>query len=108
MSIKLANWLVVLTKRLLIALFLIAQLLDGVMTYAGIQHFGLWAEGNPLLSTWMTLVGPQPAIVGAKLMASACGMVLYWYGMRNVLWALTLLYAGAAVGPWFAILHTLR
>ena len=97
-----------LTKRLLIALFLVAQVLDGVMTYAGIKHFGLWAEANPLLSTWMMLVGPQPAIVGAKLLASGCGVVLYVCGMRNVLLALTLLYAGAAVVPWLAMFHVLQ
>lgn len=77
------------------------------MTYAAIQQFGVVAEANPLLATWVALVGAPPAIVGAKLLASGCGVVLYHCGMRHVLFALTLLYAGAAVGPWLAVFHQL-
>jgi Domain of unknown function (DUF5658) len=95
----------VVTTRLVIAMFLIAQACDGVLTYIAIQRFGIVAEANPLLVTWVTLVGAQPAIVGAKLMASACGVLLYYFGMAHVLFALTLFYAGAAIGPWLAVFH---
>jgi hypothetical protein len=85
------------------ALFLIAQVCDGLFTYAAVQRFGTIAEGNPLLVTWMALVGPTPALLGAKIVASACGLVLYFCGIHRVLLALTVFYGVAAVGPWLAI-----
>ena len=58
------------TRQLTVAVFLVAQAWDGLLTYAAVQLFGISAEGNPLLATWMTLVGPGSAIIGAKVMAS--------------------------------------
>lgn len=86
-------------------MFLIAQVCDGIFTYAGIHAYGLAAEGNLLLSTWMGLVGPGPAIVGAKLLAGGLGVLLYCLGVSRVLLALTLLYGMVAVGPWLFVLH---
>jgi hypothetical protein len=84
-------------------LFVIAQVADGVLTYAAVQHFGVAAEANPLLVSWMLLIGPAPALAGAKLLAGACGFVLYVCGVHRVLLALTILYSIVAVGPWLAI-----
>ena len=84
-------------------LFLIAQVADGLLTYAAVQRFGIVAEGNPILVDWMALVGPTPALLGAKLLASGCGLILYFCGIHRVLLALTVLYGVAAVGPWVAI-----
>jgi hypothetical protein len=95
------------TPQLGIAVFLIAQLCDGVFTYLAIQHFGVLAEGNPLLATWVVLVGPQPAIIGAKLLASGCGVLLYAAHRYDVLGGLTLLYGTAAVGPWLVAFRQL-
>ncbi len=95
------------TRQLIVAVFLIAQASDGLLTYAAIQLFGISAEGNPLLATWMTLVGPEGAIVGAKLMASACGILLHCLHIDRVLLALTILYAVTAIGPWLAIFYSL-
>ena len=88
---------------LIAALFLVAQICDGIFTYSAVQLFGPAAEGNPLLATWMAAVGPAPALVGAKLLAASCGLILYCLGIHRVLLALTLLYGVAAVGPWVAI-----
>ena len=93
------------TPRLLVGMFLLAQLCDGVFTYVAVQRFGVLAEGNILLATWMAVVGPQPALIGAKLMASACGVLLYCAGRHVVLGCLTLLYAVLAVGPWLVAFH---
>ena len=95
------------TPQLVIAVFLIAQLCDGVFTYLAIQQFGVVAEGNPLLATWVVLVGPQPAIIGAKLLASGCGVLLYAAHRHRVLGGLTLLYGAVAVGPWLAAFRQL-
>ena len=97
----------VISPQLIAALFLIAQVCDGVLTYAALHYFGMSAEGNPLLAVWIALVGPGSAIVGAKLLAVGCGTVLYLVALHRVLLALTLFYAAAAVGPWLAIFHQL-
>ncbi len=95
------------TPQLIVAMFLVAQACDGLLTYAAVQLFGASAEGNPLLATWMGLVGPEAAILGAKLLASTCGVLLYCLGTHRVLLGLTVLYGVAAIGPWLTIFHTL-
>jgi hypothetical protein len=94
-----------LSTRLILALFLVAQAYDGVFTYAAIHADGLAAEGNVLLGTWMALVGPAPALVGAKLLAAGCGILLYMVGFYRGLAYLTAFYAVAAIGPWLVILQ---
>jgi hypothetical protein len=93
--------------QLVFVLFLVAQVCDGLLTYAAVDLFGIAAEGNPLLVTWMGLVGPEPALLGAKLLASGCGILLYLVGTHRVLLGLTVFYGAAAVGPWLAIYHQL-
>lgn len=95
------------TPQLIMAVFLVAQACDGLLTYAAVQLFGPAAEGNPLLATCIHLVGPETAIFGAKLFASACGVLLYYHGTHRVLLGLTVLYGVAAIGPWLAVFHTL-
>jgi hypothetical protein len=102
-----ALWVRVPSRRFVVVLFLLAQVCDGVLTYAAVQHFGASAEGNPLILTYIGLFGVEPAIVGAKLLASACGIILYCVGTYRVLIALTLLYGAAAIGPWLSILYAL-
>jgi hypothetical protein len=97
----------VVTPQLIVAVFLLAQAWDGVLTYAAVQLFGPSAEGNPLLATWIQLVGPEAAIVGAKLFASGCGVLLHCLGTHRVLLGLTILYGAAAIGPWLVVFHTL-
>ena len=87
--------------------FILLQLADGVLTYAAVQRFGASAEGNPLLATWMVITGTTPALVGAKLLACACGGVLYAAGVHRVLAGLSALYLFGAVVPWLQILSQL-
>ena len=65
------------------------------------------AEGNPILATWIMLTGAAPALVGAKLLACACGGVLYAAGVHRVLVGLSALYLFAAVVPWLQIFSQL-
>jgi hypothetical protein len=90
--------------RLVFAVFLVFQAADGLMTYGAVSIWGSTAEGNPLLHTWIVLVGPGPALLGAKLLASGCGAILYLLGGTKILAALTLLYLFAAVVPWLKLL----
>jgi hypothetical protein len=104
-SIKFAQHVSVPTPRLLLALFLVAQVFDGLFTYIAVRAFGLLMEGNVLLATWMSLVGPGPALIGAKLLAAGCGIILYWLDVRRALLAVTVFYGVVAIGPWLFVLH---
>jgi hypothetical protein len=86
-------------------LFLLAQTFDGLFTYAAVRAYGVIAEGNVLLATWIVLVGPAAALMGAKSLAGVCGVFLYVVGQRAILLLLTLVYAVAAIGPWLLVLN---
>jgi hypothetical protein len=94
--------------RLWLAIFIVLQLADGVLTYAAIERFGLSAEGNPILAGWILLAGAAPALLGAKLLACACGGVLYAAGVHRVLVGLSALYLFAAVMPWLHVFSSLQ
>ncbi len=93
------------SPRVVLLLFLSAQVCDGLFTYAAVHAEGIIAEGNLLLATWMSLIGVGPALLGAKLMAAVCGVILYARGVHGALALLTLFYAFAAVGPWMIALQ---
>ena|SRR5436190_24387637 len=93
--------------RLWLVLFVLLQLTDGVLTYAAVSRFGASAEGNPILATWIVITGALPALIGAKLLACACGGVLYAAGVHRVLAGLSALYFFAAVVPWLQIFSQL-
>jgi hypothetical protein len=105
LSIQFAHQGHVLTSRLLLSLFLIAQIFDGLFTYVVVRAFGRVAEANILLEALIGLVGPEPAIFGAKVLAAGCGLFLYHLGLDRVLGVLTLFYGVVAIGPWLVTLH---
>ena len=90
-------------SRLVLLLFLTAQGWDGIFTYVAVGAHGPSAEGNLLLAGWMTLVGPGATLVAAKVLAAACGIVLYVLGVHHILAGLTLFYALDAIGPWLVL-----
>ena len=90
-------------SRLVLLLFLASQLCDGMLTYLAVRSHGIAAEGNMLLATWMALVGPAPTLFAAKMLAAACGVLLYVRGVHRTLALLTVLYAIGAVGPWILV-----
>jgi hypothetical protein len=96
----------VLTSHLVLAIFLVAQAYDGIFTYVAVHGYGIVAEGNVLLATWIDLIGAGPAILGAKLLAASCGVLLYCLGVRRALVALTAFYIVAAIAPWLVIFRT--
>jgi hypothetical protein len=90
-------------SRIVLLLFLAAQCFDGLFTYAAIHAYGPHAEGNVLIATWITLVGPAAALFGAKTVASACGVLLYLRGMHRTLSLLTAVYGIGAIIPWLVV-----
>ena len=89
---------------LVLAIFLVAQLLDGALTYIGVLRFGIEAEGNVLLTTLMQTWGAGPALVAAKVFSSACGVLLFAVSVYRVLAAAAGACIGFAVIPWIALL----
>ena len=93
--------------RLWLAVFVVFQVADGLLTYAAVGMFGLQAEGNPLLATWMAMLGYGPALVGAKTLACVCGSILYVCGVTRALVGLTAFYLVGAVMPWLQLFSKL-
>lgn len=93
-------------SRLVLLLFLAAQVFDGLFTYVAVTAVGVQAEGNMMLAGWMELVGPGPTLLVAKLVAAAAGVLVYYRGMHRLLATLTILYGVVAIGPWLAVYHT--
>jgi hypothetical protein len=91
------------SPRLILLLFLLAQVCDGLFTYVAVGLFGIAAEGNVLLSTWMHVAGAGPTLLAAKGLALACGALLYVRGLHWMLGGLTAVYAFGAVGPWLLV-----
>jgi CheY-like chemotaxis protein len=82
----------------------VAQALDGVLTYVGIATFGAAAEGNPVVSWYMSAFGAGFGLAAVKAVAVACAATLHLNARHAILGGLTLVYFGAAVLPWTRLL----
>jgi nitrate reductase gamma subunit len=89
---------------IVLVLFLLAQCLDGVLTYVGVRTFGVEAEANPLIAAMMLEFGAGAALIGAKSVAGMLGIALHIRQVHGAVAGLTLFYATIAVAPWTAIL----
>jgi hypothetical protein len=94
---------VMLASRAVLLLFLLTQAGDGLLTYTAVRAYGIAAEGNMVLATWMALVGPFPALFAAKMLAAGGGVLLYARGIHRTLAILTLFYVVGAIGPWIVV-----
>jgi len=102
-----ASLLVRLTPRLILIVFLLTQVFDGILTYVAVAWLGVVGEGNLLLATAMHVAGAGPALIGAKSLAAGCGMLLHSRGLHGVLGVLTGLYILAAIAPWLLVFNSL-
>lgn len=97
------------TVAMLAFAMIILQVLDGSLTFMGVELFGFSAEGNPLVRTLMHSMGALPALAIVKGIAIAA-IALLAYLAAHVSWiptalrALVLVYTCGAVLPWTAIL----
>lgn len=85
------------------------QIIDGVLTAIGIQHYGTGMEGNILLRTLMTLVGCIPALMLVKggsiaLIAMLCRQATKMTWLKPAFYGVIALYVFGAVIPWTYIL----
>jgi hypothetical protein len=93
---------------IIFALFALLQVLDGVLTYQGIQHFGIGVdiEGNMLLRIAMATAGVRATLLIAKLGSIGGGWFIHSRKYHRVLAVLTAFYAVAAIFPWIVLLFT--
>src|SRR5678815_2168909 len=89
---------------LAILAFLVAQCLDGVFTYIGVNTFGLAVEANPIIAGLMASVGHGTALVGAKALAGALGVCLHLREIHSAVALLAGFYVAVVIVPWIAIL----
>ena len=87
--------------------FLLAQFLDGVLTYVGVSLLGIEVEANILLAASMAAIGAPTTLLVAKLLACVCGYILYRTAWHRPLAITAGLYVGVAVIPWLGILADL-
>src|SRR4051794_41912045 len=87
-----------------LAVFIVLQLADGLITFQAVALFGPAAEGNPLLVGWIALGGAGPALLGAKLVACDCAGLLYQGGCLRVIAGLVTVDLFLALRPWPQVL----
>lgn len=88
---------------IVLAVFILTQVLDGALTYWGVTKFGLAVESNAYLLGLMEAVGAGPALIGAKMLAVACGFILFSTTSFRVLAVATGWCLGFAVVPWLVL-----
>jgi hypothetical protein len=88
---------------LVLGIFVMTQVLDGALTYWGVNQFGLDIESNTYLLTLMRAIGPAPALIAAKALACMCGLVLFCTTSFRVLAVATGWCLGFAVVPWIVL-----
>ena len=82
---------------------MLAQGLDGMFTYVGVQFWGPDIEANPIVSSTVRLVGLGAGLTAVKLVAVGFGMALHLRRVHNVVALLTAIYFVAAILPWTAL-----
>ena len=87
-----------------VLLFLVAQCLDGVLTYVGVATYGVSSEGNPILALLMRTIGHGAALVTSKTVAAALGIALHLAQVHLAVALLAAFYLIVAVLPWGVIL----
>lgn len=87
-----------------LVVFLIAQVLDGVLTYVGVGLYGPELEGNPLVAWLMQTLGHGPGLAAAKVTASVFGIVLHLTAVHMAVAALAAFYVVVAIVPWTLII----
>jgi hypothetical protein len=88
-----------------VVLFLVAQAMDGVLTYVGVTMLGTHMEANPFIAWLMGSVGSGAGLTGAKLVACGLGILLHLTSVHRVVASLAAFYLLVAVLPWMALLY---
>jgi uncharacterized membrane protein len=87
-----------------LVVFLLAQALDGVLTYVGVSTYGPRMEGNPFIAWLMSEMGEVAGLATAKVAAGFFGVALHLSAVHKAVALLAVFYVAVAVLPWVAIL----
>jgi uncharacterized membrane protein len=85
--------------------FLLTQAFDGILTYVGVNTFGLRAEGNPVIIWLMGALGNGAGLATAKFAAVCFGVALHMSDVHKAVAGLACFYLLVAIGPWLALLY---
>jgi hypothetical protein len=85
--------------------FVLTQALDGLLTYIGVNTFGLRAEGNPVIAWLMDSFGNGAGLAAAKCAAICFGVALYLSNVPKAVAGLACFYLLVAICPWLALLY---
>ncbi len=88
----------------MLAVFVAAQLCDGVLTYVGILTFGHDIEANPIVAWYIGAFGAGMALFAVKALAIGCALLLYRFAHYRTIGALAIIYLTMAVHPWVNLL----
>ena len=91
-------------EEFVLSIFVLAQALDGALTYIGLHRFGVGMELNQLLVFYMEIFGVGLTLVGAKGLACACGVVLFVTERHKAVAIAAGASIGVAVVPWLLAL----
>jgi hypothetical protein len=83
-----------------VLLFLVVQCLDGAFTYLGVSIWGIEVEGNPIVSSAVSVAGLGLGLASAKLFAMGLGIALHLRRVHNVVAVLAAIYVAFAIIPW--------
>ena len=89
---------------IVLATFLMVQVLDGVLTYWGVRQYGVYVEGNALVQTVIQAIGVAPALLATKAFACLCGLILHITSSHRPLAIAAGTYIAFALFPWFMLL----
>src|SRR5689334_17226452 len=113
---KLANWTDVFSYlqhpagqvfgNLAVLAFVIVQYLDGLLTYFGVQTWGLAIEANPLVTSAVMFAGVGPGLAFTKLLAISLGLMLHLRRVHRTVAVLTAFYTSVAIVPWTMLFLT--
>ena len=84
--------------------FVVAQALDGLLTYLGIATFGAAVEANPVVAWYVSAFGAGAGLAAVKAIAIVCAATLHLNARHRILGGLTVLYLAGAVLPWTRLL----
>ena len=87
--------------------FVIAQYLDGALTYLGLHTWGVAVEANPLVSSAVSFAGVGTGLAATKLFAVSLGMMLHLKRAHLVVALLAALHFAVAVVPWTLMFLTI-
>lgn len=87
----------------------VCQILDGLLTYAGLTALGVHMEGNSFLRALMEAYGKAPVLFVSKLAAIILVVLLTFEAhrrrwIRPLIAVMILIYLALAVGPWTYII----